>query len=191
MRRLTRLQSRIGALTVFISAASLLAWLIIYPLISEYRALGTSIEEKQFQAVQYQRLAANHDQLKSQLAQLRQRSRAKVFYVTGETPALASANMQQHLKRIIDGVGGELISTQLLPGDDSDKLSVAGLQVHLRADISTLVQILYRLENGQPMFFLNDVSINARPLRSAAGSKLSADTLDVHFSLTGYLEEAA
>jgi general secretion pathway protein M len=191
MRRLTRLQSRIGALTVSIAVSSVLVGLVIYPLFGEYRALGASIEHKRSQFVQYQRLAANHDLLKTQLTQLKQRSRAKVYYVTGETPALASANMQQHLKRLIDGAGGELISTQLLAHEGSEKDSAAGLQVHMRTDISALLKILFRLENGQPTFFLDNVSINARPLRSAARPAPSAMTLDVHFNLTGYLQEAA
>lgn len=191
MRRMTRLQSRIGALTVLVAAASLLAWIAIYPLVSQYGTLGASITEKGFQVVRYQSLAANHDLLKKQLAKLKQRSRAKVLYVKGETPALASANMQRHLKRAIDSAGGDLISTQLLAQDGSDKPAKVGLQVHMKADISILLKVLYRLENGQPMFFLDDLTINARPLRSAARAKMSANTLDVRFNLIGYLQETA
>jgi len=190
MMQMTRLQSRIAALLMSGTVIVVLAWLIIFPLVGHYLVLGQSVEDKRSQVIRFRNLAANHDQLTSRLVQLKRRSSAKVFYVTGATPALASANMQQHLKQIIGSVGGERISTQLLPQSTKDTPLAAVLQVHLRADVSTLLQILYRLENGQPMFFLDDLTIKARPLRSAAQAAQPANILDVRFNLTGYLQEA-
>ncbi len=189
MKRLTEMQSRSGALTVLGVAASLIVWLIFSPLIGQYRSMNATIADAQFQIARYQRLAANHDLLRNHLNQLKQRNRTKSYYVTGESAALASANMQQHLKRTLDNVGGELISTQLVVRNGSDSESAASLQVHMKADISTLLQVLYRLENAQPMFFLDQLAINARPLRSGAQPKPREVILDVRFNLTGYRQE--
>jgi general secretion pathway protein M len=190
MKSLTRAQSRVGALLVLGAAASLLILLIVYPLVGQYRAMGTAIDDKQIQIIRYQSLAANHEVLKTRLNQLKVQSRAAAHYVKGESAALASANMQQHLKRMLDRVGGELISTQRVGGRGNDNESATSLQVHMKADISTLLQVLYRLENTQPMFFVDDLSINGRPLRSTAQTKSAPVILDIRFNLTGYRQEA-
>ena len=190
MRRLTRMQSRSGALTVLVAAASLIVWLIFSPLIGQYRSMNAAIDDAQFQIFRYQRLAANHDLLRNHLSRLKQGNRTKNYYVTGESAALASANMQQHLKRTLDDVGGELISTQLVVLNGSDNESATSLRVHMKADISTLLQVLYGLENDQPMFFLDDFAINARPLRSGAQPRPTEVILDVRFNLTGFRQEA-
>lgn len=189
MKQLTRMQSRVAALMLLGVALSLLARLIIYPVVGQYRSMGESIADTRFQLDRYQSLAANHDKLKNHLALLKRRNRTGEYYVSGESAALASANMQQYLKRTLDTVGGELISTQRVEHKGGDNESATSLQVHMKANLSTLLQVLYKLETAQPMFFLDDLAINARPLRATAQSKLAPVILDVRFNLTGYREE--
>lgn len=191
MNDATKMKSRIYAVAVAATFVILAASVIVLPLLNEYSELGKSISEQRLLFARYRQLAANHDDLRDQLVSIQRQAHSQAHYVTGDTPALASANMQRHLKQLIDSIGGELISTQLLGGDEDDLYASAALQIRMRADLETMMKLLYRLENGKPMFFLNELSINARPLRRAAqAADSAAGILDVHFTMTGYLPEA-
>jgi len=183
---LAAMKSRIAALGVLVLAVFLFGWLLVYPVVDRYRLMSDEIDDRRFQIARYRNLAASHDSLRRRLGQLKRENSAATRYVSGESAALASANMQQYLRSMLDSVGGELVSTQQVDRGTADSEIATSLQVHMKADLATLVQIFYRLENAQPMFFIDELVINARPLRSGAQPRPAAVVLDVRFRLTGY-----
>jgi len=191
MIELTKMQSRITALALLFLAMGLALWLLFYPLVSIHVAQAQEIQRKENQISRYQQLADSQEALQSELALLRRRNPAATYYVAGETPALASAKMQQYLKQIVERNGGELISTQITTTDEEADAASSILKVHLRADIDATAQIVYLLESGRPLLFIDDLSISARRVRGAAAGAPPVIALDLSFELTGYLQEGA
>lgn len=188
---MTTAQSRLSALTILVVCVVLLLSLVVYPVAAQYRLQAREIAMKSEQLVRYQALAADHDRLKQQLTRLSRQSPAADYYVSGVTPALAAAMMQKHLEQLVESSGGELISTQILADKDAPATPNASLKVHVKADMDTCLKIVYGLESGRPMLFLDNVFIFVRPLRRRGQSKILTFELDMQFDITGYLQGEA
>jgi general secretion pathway protein M len=188
---MSKLQSRYAALFLLVMTVALAIGLLLYPLISLYGSQTTALERAQNQVVRYQQLADGQNSLQQELAQLKRRSPAAAYYVAGETPALASAKMQQYLKQIVERNGGELISTQILEQDESSVGKQTSLKVNLRANMNTSPQILYSLESGRPLLFLDNLVISARRVRGTTAGAAPQVSLDMSFELTGFIQEGA
>lgn len=191
MMALSKLQSRYAALLLLLLMAAASTWLLCYPLVSVYVSQSQLIERKENQLVRFRQLAENQESLDQELALLKRRSPTAAYYVAGETPALASARMQQYLKQIVERNGGELISTQILSQDDTDAANSTSLKVRLTANLNASWQILYALESGRPMLFLDNLVISARRVRGTSVDAAPIVSLDLNFDVTGYLQEGA
>ncbi|MEE8527981.1 MAG: type II secretion system protein GspM [Gammaproteobacteria bacterium] len=189
---LTPYQKRLAALVFLVVLVSVVAVVVIYPLAASYAANRATLADMQFQLERYERLAAGKSVVGARLTQLQRHDVTKALYLTGDTPELASASMQQYLKKIVDTGAGQVISTQVLP-EQADELPLrAGLRVNMKANIDSLLQIFYRLEAGRPMLFLDNVMISAPPgNRSETRIRPGAGLLDVRFDLFGFIKEGA
>ena len=189
---LTPYQKRLAALVFLVVLVSVVAVAVIYPLAASYAANRATLADMQFQLERYERLAAGQSAVEAHLTQLQRHDVTKALYLTGDTPELASASMQQYLKKIVDTGVGQVISTQVMP-EQADELPLrAGLRVNMKANIDSLLQIFYRLEAGRPMLFLDNVMISAPPgNRSETRNRPGAGLLDVRFDLFGFIKEGA
>ncbi len=189
---LTPYQKRLAALIFLVVLVSVVAVAVIYPLAASYAANRATLADMQFQLEGYERLAAGQSVVEARLTQLQRHDVTKVLYLTGDTPELASASMQQYLKKIVDTGAGQVISTQVMP-EQADELPLrAGLRVNMKANIDSLLQIFYRLEAGRPMLFLDNVMISAPPgNRSQTSNRPGAGLLDVRFDMFGFIKEGA
>ena len=191
MTGMTQTQSRYAALFLLVLGTVAVIGLLCYPLVSLYVSQASDIDRKVSQIARYRQVSENQESLEQELALLKRRSPAASYYIAGETPALASAKMQQYLKQIVQKNGGELISTQILKEDEPESAGSTSLRVHLRAELESSWQILYALESGRPLLFLDNVVITSRPVRARKPADAPSISLDMNFDVTGYLREGA
>ena len=191
MIALSKLQSRYAALLILVMAAVIAVGSLCYPLVSLYSSQAAALQSKQSQVVRYRQLANGQNSLQQELAQLQRRSPAAAYFVAGETAALASARMQQYLKQIVERNGGELISTQILQPDESSAGNQTSLKVSLRTNMEKSPQILYALESGRPLLFIDNLVISARRVRGATAGAAPQVSLEMSFDLIGYVQEGA
>jgi len=191
MIELTKMQSRILAIALLFLVLGTALWLMVYPMVSVHAAQSSEIARKEVQIARFEKLAESQEALQGELASLRRRNPAATYYVAGDTPALASAKMQQYLKQVVERNGGELISTQIVNSDEESDAASSSLKVHLRADVDATAQIVYLLESGRPLLFIDDLSISARRVRGTTAGAPPIISLDLSFELTGYLQEGA
>jgi len=188
---MTKVQSRILAFALLFLVLGTALWLMIYPMVSLYLAQSDEMARKEIRIARYEELAESQETLQGELASLRRRNPAATYYVAGDTPALASAKMQQYLKQIVERNGGELISTQIIDSIRESEAASSSLKVHLRANVDAAAQIVYLLESGRPLLFIDDLSISARRARGTTAGAPPVISLDLSFALTGYLQEGA
>lgn len=191
MTTMTPVQSRYLALGLFVVVASVVIAVFSWPWMATYSTQQAELEHKQKQIGIYRQLSASEGAMKQELTLLQRRNPTAAFYVAGETQALASARMQQYVKQIVDQQGGELISTQVVKKDDDGVGNKARLNVHLRSDMGSSSRILYMLESGKPLLFLDNLSISARLVRGTTVGAAPLVSLDMSFDVTGYLQEGA
>jgi general secretion pathway protein M len=167
--------------------------LVLAPVIAAYQEVGQEIEESQLLLQRYRSLASQRPELSARLADL-ERQAAKVGgYLKGSSDALAAAELQDHARAVIEGAGGSLRSTQILPAGAVDsKVPVrrATLRIQFGIDIKGLQKVLYQLETGQPYLFIDQLTVRQQRVRRRSKELDQEPVLDVSFEVFGYVRGA-
>jgi len=179
-------QSRTLAIALLALVTVTVGLIIFGPVLVLHQSQAGEIETRAQELATYRRMAAGQAQFEQQLASLSQRNVSTDYQVKGTTPALASANMQKHLKNIVTRNGAEVISTQIVTSDDDVESNRVSLKVHLRADIRAAMVILHALESSRPMLFVDNLAISARPVRGRTPNDPPTVQLDLQFEIDGY-----
>ena len=164
--------------------------LVVAPVIAAYREVGQEIEESQLLLQRYRSLASQRPELSARLADLEQQAAKVGGYLKGSSDALAAAELQDHARAVIEGAGGNLRSTQILPAGAVDsKVPVrrAALRIQLGIDIKGLQKVLYELETGQPYLFVDQLTVRQQRMRRRSKELEQEPVLDVSFEVFGYV----
>jgi general secretion pathway protein M len=166
--------------------------LIAAPLLIAYREGETRIELAKESLQRFEALAKQRSLLADRLAEQEERAGSAAGYLTGPSDALAAAQLQDRVKSVVEGAGGELRSTQILPATPLEGelgFRRATLRVHFVVTIEGLKTSLYELETGQPYLIIDDVAIRQERVRRRRDDPERVPTLDVSLELFGYLRE--
>jgi len=178
--------SRTFAIALLLVAALAVGLIVFGPPLALYRVQANSIDDSMHELATYRRLVGSKAELEQQLAALSRRSAASKYYVQGATPALASANIQKYLNNIVTRNGAEVISTQIIAAQSDADGNQVSLRVHMRADMDAAMAILHSVESGRPMLFVDDLAINARPVRGRTPEDPPSVQLDMQLELKGF-----
>jgi len=187
-------QSRLLAIALLVLVLLLLVRILLVPLWVSWRDYGTRIETLENRLAIYNRLADDLPEDRERLEQLRAGLPTEAWYLSETTPALAAAGLQQLLHRQVNSSGGQVISTQILNTDNESPLQAVSIQVHLRGELGHLVDLLYAIESGRPVLFVDNLRVLSNPrrqvrsvrTRDARQRSAMIPALDIRFDLTGY-----
>ncbi len=176
-------------------ALLLLPLLVVYfVVIAPYRQLLADKRERiadlTFQLERLRRITSREPLWKKRLQSLKEAQRRNHHYLTGTTTALASAELQEHLREIIHQAGGEITSTQVLATKPDGAFSKISVRIRFSTDTPSLREILHGIESDQPLLQIE--SMNIRPLRGRRRSRktrkiILVDKLNVDMVVTGYM----
>lgn len=113
-------------------------------------------------------------------------------YFVAERLPLATAELQGQLKRVIDGAGGQLLSTQEIQANDKEPHQRVSVRVRMEATPSAMLQVFHALEASTPYLFLDNASIQPKVI-SLPGQRDNRDAqpeqqaLVIQFDVFGYL----
>ena len=164
LRRLNPRERRVGLGGALVSASALLVVLVGLPLAQHWAAREATYTATREQWLRLTLLVANTDRLRRALDE-RQRAHAadEIRLVTGATPALAASALQGLLQRYADESSVQLnrvdVASQPRPGQHG-LLSIP-VQLQCLGDIYGLVDFLSRLEHGEKLLALDELSVNA------------------------------
>lgn len=117
----------------------------------------------------------------------RKRQERDARLLAGATAALAGAELQGIVKRVVEQHGGNIATTQVLPIAGEGRFGRLSIKVRLTVGLPGLVGVLYALENGSPYLFVDDVTVRA----PRAGRGAATGPLTVDLQLSGYLRTAS
>lgn len=188
MKRLNASQSRILALLLLLVVLLLLIRLLLWPLWLSWSDYGDRIDALENRMAVYERLVAGVETDRRRLQALQSSLPATDWYLKESTPALAAASLQQLLLRQVNRTGAQVVSTQIVGGGSETPVPAVVIQVHVRGDIGDLVELLYTLESGEPVLFIDNLVVLANPRRQVAtrAHRRGVPALDIRFDLTGY-----
>ena len=126
------------------------------------------------------------DALESQYAERSQGYGADASFLASETDAVANAEIQAIVKRLVEQNGGNILTTQVLPSRQEEGFTRVGVRVRLRLRLESLLLVLHALETGTPFLFLESVAIGGQPPALQRLQPGSTD-LSVDLEVFGYL----
>lgn len=184
--------SRLAALLLLMVSIAAAYVFLAEPIILGHSEADREIEEVRSQLLHYQRLAASRLALVGQVERSAAAQTSQGYYLSGETDALAAARLQDRVNALVEQMGGSLRSIQPMPGVDEDGFRRITLRVQMTARNEAFFEILYALESGTPLLFVENLDIQSRYIRrrSRQGELeevSDAPLLAIGFDLSGYM----
>ncbi len=179
-------QRRALAIVILVAVVALPSWLVLWPLVSGYMALGEEIADKRFAVQKLENLLSRQVEIQFQLDELAALDSTATFALEASTATLAFANLQTQVNRTLQLSGGEMRSTRQAQISDElqlGELRGVGLRASMRMTLPQLVRFIHEAENSRPMLFVTEMAVRAPPTPAQPNDDVE---LDVETTLVGY-----
>ena len=184
-------QQRWVAVGLLVTVILIVSIIIINPLVSKGMELHDAKNSLVLRLQQYERILAKKDAFAFSMSKIKQQHDKQCYFNSQKTDALASAEMQEFIKKAIVDAGGELSSTQALPVSNDDKFSRITVRVRMRGSSKVLRAVLYKIETSAPFIIINQLDI--RPMRGSRNRTTrqieSSNELNVNFQAVSFMRK--
>jgi general secretion pathway protein M len=191
--RAPELQQRWIAVGLLIAAVLVIILVVIVPLVNKELELRDAKNNLVFRLQQYERILAKKDAVIASMATIKQQHDSQGYFNSRNTDALASAEMQEFIKKAIVEAGGQLSSTQALPVSNKDKFSRITVRVRMTGNSEVLRDVLYKIETSAPLIIIDQIDI--RPMRGKRNRTTrqieSSNELNVNFQAVSFMRKPA
>jgi len=181
------------ALGLFVLVVLLFALIIVTPIISKGLELNESKHALAFRLQQYERVLATKEAVAENLDQIKQAYDEQGYLNSQNTSALASAGMQEFIKKTIVEAGGQLSSTQVLPVTTKNEFTRITISVRMTGNSEVLRSVLYNIETSAPLILIDQIDI--RPMRGVRNRKTRqiepSNELNVNFQAVSFMRKQA
>ena len=167
-------ERRVIATGALASVAITLIALVLVPAARRWDDRRSTIAAAGERVRRYEALLSDEPGLKQEMEQRRRAARAGRL-VPGVTPAVAASNVQSLLQRYARESGVRLDRVDVVgePETSSDGIAAIPLQLSAQGDIHGLVALLERVQHGDRLLLISDVTIGAGTLRADSVQILS------------------
>lgn len=152
------------AVGLLIAVMLIVSTAVLFPAASKWMELHDDKIALARQLKQYERILAGKDAVAKNMESIQEEILEQGYFNSQQTESLASAELQEFIKKAIVDAGGKLSSTQALPVIEKDKFNLITVSVRMTGNIEVLRGVLYRLETSTPLIMINQMDI--RPMRS-------------------------
>ncbi len=184
--------SRRTAILLLVVALILVYLLGFHWFILRHMDYSEEISDLALQLGRFQRVAAQREQVESQLQALQgRRSESNLFLEEGDFNEAAAA-MSERLNQMVSTQAEgscQIVSRQPVRARVVERFEKVTVNVRMRCQTEDLMRVLYSLETGVPMIIAEELTIiKPRGRRRVNNQAVSADeALDVRFNMSGYL----
>jgi len=181
------LARRVSAIAFLVALLWALYALGARPVIAEFEHSQAGIEQSSLLLVRYQRVASKLPRVQREIQALRGDELAKLGFIDGDNETLVTAELQTKLKELAESSGGEVRSTQALPGRDEQGFRRVTVRLQASIGMDGLQRLLHAIESSNPFLFIDSADLRARPSRDPAAASDSAAILDARFDVSGFM----
>lgn len=179
---------RVAAITLLLVSIAAVHFLAVIPVLDRFQRNSDAMVEMRDLLARFERQAAARSNLEARLAALRDLVARQGHYLEGTTYAVAAASLQDNVKEIVEGLGGELQSIQTMPSVTNDESRKVAIRVQSMMETEPLLHTIHQLESGAPYLFIDNLEIQGRVSRQARRGLSDEETeLIVWFDLFGFL----
>ncbi len=192
-RDMQALQQRWLAVGLLIAVLLVIIFVIIVPVVSKEIELHEAKNNLVFRLEQYERILAKKDAVIISMDHIKQQQDKQGYFNSQKTDALASAEMQEFIKKAIVDAGGQLSSTQALPVSNKNKFNRITVRVRMTGNSEVLRAVLYKIETSNPLIIIDQIDI--RPMRGTRNRITrqieSSNELNVNFQAVSFMRKQA
>jgi general secretion pathway protein M len=166
-----------------------LSALVVAPVISKGMEWHETKNALVFRLQQYDRILARKEAVIASMEEMKTQHQAQGYFNSQSTGALASADVQEFIKKAIVDAGGQLTSTQALPVTNKDKFSLITVRVRMTGNSEVLRSVLFQIETAIPLIIIDQIDI--RPMRGVRNRKTRqiepSNELNVNFQAVSFM----
>lgn len=178
-------KSRQLALGLLVAAVVVAIAGIVVPTYLAHRHYDTAIAGLSDRIERYHRINATRPEVARNLEAVRAKDSRKFFLRAGGT-ALSAAEAQEAMRTLVEGAGGRLITTQVLPAKDEGAYKQITVNVQLTSNIVALRRILNTIESGTPMLFVDNLLVRSQVPATFRPGPGAEPEVFVQFDVYGY-----
>jgi len=164
---------------------------VLFPIINKGMELNDAKNKLLFRLEQYNRVLARKDAVNESMRQLTEQNQSEGYLNSQETEALASAEVQEFIKKAIVEAGGQLSSTQVLPVTTKNDFSRITVSVRMTGNSEVLRSVLYKIETSKPLIIIDQLDI--RPMRGVRNKKTHqidpSNELNINFQAVSFMNK--
>ena len=179
------------AVGLLITVILIVSLAFIVPLMNKAFELNEAKNSLVFKLEQYQRILAKKDAVVASMDKIKQQHDEQGYFNSQETDALASAEMQEFIKKAIVDAGGQLSSTQAIPVTTKDDFNRITVRVRMTGNSEVLRAVLYKIETSAPLIIVDQIDI--RPMRGVRNMKTRqiepSNDLNVNFQAVSFMRK--
>ena len=191
--RTPALSQRWLAVGLLIAVVLVIILVVIVPVVNKAMELQDAKDNLVFRLQQYERTLAKKDAVIASMDTIKQQHEEQGYFNSQNTDALASAEMQEFIKKAIVDAGGQLSSTQALPVSNKGKFSRITVRVRMTGNSEVLRAVLYKIETSTPLIIIDQIDI--RPMRGKRNRTSrqieSSNELNVNFQAVSFMRKPA
>ena len=182
-------QQRWLAVGLLVLVLSAIVMLVLVPLLSSWLDYREQKTDLLFRLQRQQAIAARQDSVAQNLELLNQQYQQQGYLSNSDTEALASAELQNIVKTAVTEAGGQLTSTQGLPGKTEDDFVRIAVKVRMSGSIEALRAVLHSLDSNVPLLLIDQLDISpVRGVRNRTTNKIDPSTqLNVGFQVISFM----
>jgi general secretion pathway protein M len=165
---------------------------IFYPLLSNGLALYDEKNALLFRLERQQKILARRDVVKQNLESVKKQFKERGYFSSRDTESLATADLQNVAKTAITDAGGQLTSTQAMPGKIENGFNRITVRVRMTGTIESLRSILHTVATSVPIMIVDQLDISpVRAVKTRTNNKAdSSSQLNVSFQLVSFMRMA-
>lgn len=164
---------------------------LLLPLVSKMMELHESKSALLFKLQQYERILAKKDAVLEDMARIKEQHDTQGYFNSQETDALASAEMQNFIKKTIVDAGGQLTSTQAIPVTSKNGFNRITVRVRMTGNSEVLRSVMYKIETSTPLIIIDQIDIRpVRGKRNVTTNKIEpSNDLNVNFQAVSFMRK--
>jgi general secretion pathway protein M len=155
------LRGRLLALGLTVAVFAVIWAGCFQPLIDWHASRTEALEQRRLLLQRMTALAATLPELQRQASG---EHAPAASLLEGQSDAIAGAALQSQVQRMATGVGAELNSMEMLPGEQRGSYRRIGLRVTTAAQWPVLIGLLRAVEQGSPRMLIDDMQLRAPPI---------------------------
>ncbi|MFI3154682.1 MAG: type II secretion system protein GspM [Methylococcaceae bacterium] len=179
------------AVGLLIAALLIVSLVVIAPVVSKGLELHEDENNLIFKLQKYERILAKKNAVIESMDAIKEQYQEHGLLNMQGTGALASAELQEFIKKAIAEAGGQLSSTQALPVTAKNEFSRITVSVRMTGNSEVLRAVLYKIETSAPLIIINQIDIRPmRGIRSRTTHQIEpSNELNINFQAVSFMRK--